>query len=203
MRYSFICVLSLLLMGAAPSCVSNRVKPDTSELSAIEANDFTVFIEGCKSPVETGFNFCRVSEGGVTAEQKIAFIVPPAKCKSDKECVYLKIIFPTDRPPLSFAVPKNQTRLEITWDKILDRATFEKNDRGFWGVEQSWKWIDLDGNERESLSQGFIYLRVVAKNYTSLVNAEADPNFAWQWVENKNNFNLTTQGRASVWKSGQ
>jgi len=185
-------------LGLGASKCTHGVRPDSSTVFAAEANDKTVIIEGCGSQPVVGYTYCRMREGGPTSG-KITLIAPPVKCQTEP-CVSFTLFFPDGSPSLGYTLPMGQTRLDVPWRELTKTDTFNKQQRGFWPVVMKWKWLDINGREYESYSEGEIRLRVLSSNYVPLHEIRAVPNFVWAWGEGKNQFRMTTAGRSSAWK---
>lgn len=199
MKYTLLILTGLLLCAA--SCKTN-LKPDP--WSALAANDYTGLIEspGCGFRVESGFAVCRKEEETSTAEN-LYFIAPPAVCDDPKSCVSVSIFFPDGSPSIGFTFPKGKTRLPVAWSQLLKRDTFEVADRGFWGFVYYIKYRDLQGNPRETRTQGEIYLRVTKKGYVSFENVTSSNYYVWNFLSNGKSgqhISMTTGGRTYVRK---
>lgn len=150
-------------------------------MPAILANDYTALIEGCGHQVISGYTYCRKTEGAV-ADEDLVFVGPITNCNRTS-CVEFKVYGPDGSIVFGSSIPKKQTRKAIPWNALLKRDTFEIQDRGFWIYTYNVFWLDSDGNENMSVSEGEIRLRILKDNYTSLADVESDSNFAWQWKD--------------------
>jgi hypothetical protein len=191
MRYL---LLAFLLLGAS-ECAHLRIVPDTTPVGAQEANDATVIIEGCGNQPVSGYTYCRVTEGGPTTGI-LTLIAPPALCK-EESCVFFKIFFTNGEPALGLSVPRGQMRVSIPWSDVVKRDTFLKDDRGFWPVLMETHWVDNNGLDRITFTEGEIRMRVLSKDYISLSSIQDDPNFQWTWSDDRARYKMTSAGR--VW----
>lgn len=190
-------LLAFLALGAS-EC-SHAVKPDISAITAAEAGDKSVLIEGCGSQPVVGYTYCRMREGTPT-NGSITLIAPPTDC-GEESCVSFTLFMPDGSASLGYQLPKKITRQEVAWKDLVKTASFQKSQRGFWPVVMKWRWLSaIDGKPYESYAEGEIRLRVVAASYTPLHEIHEDPNFVWKWSEGKINYRMSTAGRASVWK---
>jgi hypothetical protein len=188
----------MMSMGAT-NCAQNRVMSD-AQASAIESGDETGLIEGCGQQVTSGLTFCRKQEGDAGTDA-VYFIAPPAKCLGDGPCVSFKIYFPDDTPTYGDTIAQGATRSKpITWATLLHKPTFDLSDRGLWPFSYDVKWIDQNGKEQHSYSDGEIVLRVYKKGYLPLAQVQGDPNFVWSWLENGIPVKMTTGMRVWVGK---
>lgn len=196
MRYLMVILAAFCFLGA--SRCANMVRPDSSALAA-EMNDATVMIEGCGNQPIVGYTYCRVTEGQSTEGNNLILLSPPTVCKSEP-CVVFNIYMPQGQDDFSVSVPMGQTRTMLPWGKILNRPTFEKGDRGFWGIVMKWKWLDLEGKEYESIAEGEIRMRVLSRDYERLDNGDENSAFVWKWRDLSFNYRMTTAGRAAIWR---
>lgn len=190
--------LILVMTGMGASRCSNAVKPDISTVLAAEANDATVIIEGCGSQPMTGYGYCRMREGDPTVGE-ILVSVPPVDCAAET-CAQVTVFFPDGSPSVAYQVPKGQTKIAVKWSELTKGSVFEKNHRGFWPILMRWKWIGPDKREYESLAEGEVRLRVLARDYLPLHELHEDENFVWKWTVMPDHFRMSTAGRASVWR---
>lgn len=188
-------ILTMGFLGLGASQCAHKVALDQSAF-AIEANDATVVIEGCGSQPVVGYTYCRFREGAPTTGF-LSLLAPNADCNADS-CVSFQVFFPAGTPALGISVPKGQNRAKLLLKDLVKRDTFQKDDRGFWPVLMSVKFMGSDGNEHEMRAEGEIRMRVLAAKYTPLQEVENDPNYVWQWSEGKTVFKMTTAGRAWV-----
>lgn len=194
-----VIVIAGLGVGAS-DCSSPVVKPDSMSVYAIDANDTTVIIQGCGSQPVVGYAYCRKREGATTNEG-LTVMAPPVDCGRPECSIQVEILFPDGSPSVTKLIPKGQTRAVFSWREILKSATFERNFRGFWPVLMSWTWIGPDEREHETVIEGEIRLRVYASGYAPLNEVKEDSNFVWKWADvEKNQYRMTTSGRASTWK---
>ena len=183
---------------------ARAVQPDAVQ-DAILAGDATGLVEGCGNQPVVGFTYCRLVEGDA-ADQTISFIGPPAKCNDPDSCVFIKVFNQAGQIAWGGSIPKDQTRVYVSWRKLLGcqdppaTCQFQVGNRGFWTYDHEVHWIDPDGHDRKSISQGDIVLRVYHQGYTPLDKVEADPNFVWSWVDGNFIYHMTTGLRAYVGK---
>lgn len=161
------------------SCAFSKVPNKDIGMSAVEGGDFTALIEGCGHPIIAGYTYCRKTEGDA-ANDNLYFIGPITNCKRDF-CVEYKLYGPNGEVLDGGSLNRKANRKAIPWSKILGRDTFEINDRGFWLYTYKVYWLDKDGNENTSVSEGEIRMRVIRKEYTPLDNVAHDINFVPQW----------------------
>lgn len=196
MRLYVILLSALCLMGLS-RCQDGRVKPDVS-ISAIEANDATVLIDGCGNQPAVGYTYCRVREGDPTTGT-ISVVVPPSVCLSKTSCASLQVFFPTGgNLTLGVTVPAGQERVAIAWSDLVKRTNFLKDDRGFWPVLLTWKWLDPNGVEQTTTAEGEIRMRVLGAGYLSLSAVTDSPDFAWRWSDARGHYGVATSGRATA-----
>ena len=167
-------------------------------MAAVEAGDFTALIEGCGNQLVPGYTYCRKQEGTATADQKITLVAPATEKK--KVAATYKIFFPDGSPSLGGSFNPNSTRVDISWKDLTRRATFEVNDRGFWGVLIEVNYVDNEGNSQRILVEGEIRMRVLKANYVPLNDVQDDPSYSWKWKHNSLNVAMTTAGRTYVSK---
>lgn len=172
----------LILLCLIASCALSKTYPKKDRLmSALDGKDFTALIEGCGHQVTSGFTYCRKSEGS-TANETLTFIGPITNCNR-QSCVEFKVYGPDGNIIFGSAIPKNQTRKSIPWNTLLNRETFEVQDRGWWLYVYHVFWIDSEGNEHLSVSEGEIRLRIVKKEYVPLSNVDTDGFQTWKWKD--------------------
>jgi len=189
-------IMCLFAFLGAGRCSLVQVTPDTI-MSAVEAEDYTVLIEGCGNQLVPGYTYCRVREGDSTGHN-IALVGPPTVCKKPDACIFYKIYFPDGSPSIGGGIPKGQTKVEIPWTDLTKKTQFEVGDRGFWPITMEVYWIDPDGNEMQSFAIGEIRLRVFRQEYLPLNNVASDPNFVWVWNQDGLTVKMTTGIRAYV-----
>lgn len=189
----------LMLLNTACAAGKGRVKLDTNTTSPVVDGDATGLVEGCGNQPIVGFTYCRVSEGD-NAGQSISFIGPPAVCNQPEGCVFVKVVSNNGQVVWGGVIPKKQTRVSVPWSTLLSSPTFEIGHRGFWTFREDVYWLDPDGKERVSTSQGDIILRAYRKEYVPLNNVEQDPNFVWQWTEGDFLYKVTSSLRAFIKK---
>ena len=102
--------------------------------------------------------------------------------------------------PLGGTFKENEIRIPIKWKALLKRETFEKGDIGFWGIRYWIKWIDTEGREQTTITDGDIHLIVVDPKYVSLHSIESDDSYVWDFISNGVNVKMTTGGRTYVKK---
>jgi hypothetical protein len=186
-------VTFLLFSHSACAMSRGRVALDPVTRSTILDGDATVVIVGCDQTPAIGFAYCRMQEGQ-TSDQSLGFIVPPSKCHQ-QECSYIKIWDHSGKLIWGGAPPKGQTRIEVSWKTLLSGLNFEVNHRGFWTVNLTVYWLDKDGNERQSVAQGDIVLRVYRKGYLPLNRVSDDPHFVWDFNEGSCRYQMTSSLR--------
>ena len=169
--------------------------PDPA-MAAVEAGDKTALIEGCGNQLVSGYTYCRITEGDATG-QSLTFVAPPTICERDA-CVFFKVFFPTGEPSYEDSVTRGETRKEIPWSMLLKRETFEKSDRGFWPFVYTIYWLDKEGNEQITISEGEIRLRVLDAGYQALHESKKNPNFVWKWKHDGVDVGMTTGARTHV-----
>lgn len=193
MRLIVVVLSGLALLGAS-RCASVKLEPDTA-MAAIEAQDYTGMVDGCGKQPIIGFDYCRVEEGSTTTKG-FSFIGPPAVCKGEA-CVFIKV-YKGGEVIWGGSIPKGKTKIALTWKDLTKQDSFAVGDRGFYPYTHEVKWIDKDGNERTSFSQGELVLRVYKKGYIPLHTVSDDPNFVWRWIEDGRMIRLTTGLRAFI-----
>lgn len=196
-RLLFLSLFSSFLFIGASRCAVG-VKPD-SVTAALVSGDYTALIEGCGNQLVPGYTYCRFSEGEI-AQGFVTFVAPPVICLGKKEepCVTFKVYFPTGEPTYGGEIPRGKTRANVEWETLLHKKTFEKGDRGFWPFTYRIRWVDPEGKEQLTMSQGEIRLRVYSKEYIPLQNVSEDENYVWKWVENGLPVHMTTGARTYV-----
>lgn len=195
-------VLSSLLFSL-PACAfgpkRKTVAVDVVTQSTAKDGDATGLAEGCgQQPSPLGM-FCRLVEGDVV-EKSIFFIGPPADC-ARAACVFVKVWNNQGQLIAGVEIPKGQTRVGVTWEKLLGRKVVALDDRGTWSFNTTVYYLDPDKRERESTSQGDIVLRVFRKGYVPLSSVESDPNFVWTWTDNGMLYKMTSGLRAFAARS--
>ncbi len=185
-------VIIIAMLFCSFAACAKTPKRDTG-MSAIEGNDHTGLIEGCGSQLVAGMLRCKKTEGMSVAGDYLSFLGPITNCKRDF-CVEFKVY--NNRGELIFgdAIPRKSNRKDVAWEKILDRKTFEINDRGFWFYKYQIYWVDSNGNENVSVSDGEIYLRIIKKDYIPLDYVVNDKNFTWSFVSRNNEVIKMTTG---------
>ncbi len=168
-------------------------------VDAVVAGDATGLVEGCGAQPIVGFTYCRVVEGDA-AEQKLAFIGPPAKCAREDACVFVKVFTAGGQVAWGGMIKKGETRVEVPWKAVLGGERFEALHKGWWAWNVDVLWTDADGNERRSRAQGDLILRVFPKGYTPLDRVKDDPAFAWIWTDSGREYKMTTGLRAYTGK---
>lgn len=187
-------VLVLFLIFAC-----NEYPLEDKFISAVAAGDYTALVEGCGNQLVPGYTYCRKTEGDASGEL-IHFVAPISNCKK-ASCVEIKVFGIDGDLVYGNTIPKDKMRLSVSWEKLLKRSTFELSDRGFWPFICRVYWVDSDGNERLSVSEGEIRLRVLKKGYIALHEVENDPNFAWEAkTRNNETIKMTTGMRTYVSK---
>ncbi len=191
-----ILIIFIMLFSALAACAKTPVKD--KELSAIEGGDHTGLIEGCGNQLVAGMMRCKKTEGMSVKGDYLSFLGPITNCKREF-CVEFKVY--NNRGELVFgdAIPKKKNRKDVEWTKILNRDTFEINDRGMWFYKYTIYWVDGNGNENISVSDGEIYLRIIRDEYIPLDNVVNDRNFVWSfWTKNNELVKMTTGMRTYV-----
>lgn len=186
---SRVALLFCLLFALTAAQCSRGIKPDLA-MAAVEGGDYTVLIEGCGNQVISGFTYCRMTEGDASS-QVLTLIIPPAVC-AQEACVFFKVFYPDSNISYGGSIPRGQTRVSIPWKDLIKKEKFEVGDRGIWGVRVEAHWVDTDGRERISVADGEIRMRVLRKEYQSLLNVKDDPNFVWDWTDNGRLIKATT-----------
>lgn len=194
-------ILSLILfLSSFQACaMGRRVAIDPVVTSTVLSGDDTSIVEGCGNQPFVGGTFCRQVEGDAT-DKSIWLIGPPAKCSKD-QCVFFKIFDQQGNLVFGGALDKGKTRIEVPWKSLLSRDTFQMADRGLWGVRTTVFWIDKDGFDHQSDSTGTIILRVYAASYLPLNEVSTDPNYVWEWVDNGQEYKMTSSLRAYTKKA--
>ena len=167
-------------------------------MSAIEGKDATGPIKACGHQPIVGYTYCRKKEGQV-ADDKIWFYGPISNCERE-HCVYYKIYFPDGTPSYEGKIPKDQTKEFVLWSSLIKSDAFTVGYRGLWRYVYTIYWVDNDGNERKSLSDGDIRLIVYSADYEPLHNSPENPNYAFTWSEDGFNFKMTTGLRMYIGK---
>lgn len=204
-EYGFLVMVWMTVLAILASCSGTPGVRIDDAMGAIEGGDVTALIDGCGRQVQDGAMLCRKTEGDA-AQDKIYIVAPPIKCADrddDKDgkpdpCVTFKIFFPDGSPAYGDSIPQGQTRRAVAWSSLLKGSTFELGHRGFWAYSVERRFNGTDGHERREFDQGFIFLVVLRKGYTSLHEIAADPNYAWQWAESGAPVKVTSSGRAYV-----
>lgn len=190
-------LLCSFLMLAFMGATCTHVKPD-AELDALAAGDNTALVEGCGNQLVSGYTYCRKREGDV-GDDSLYFVGPASNCLGTGSCVSFKLYFPDgSQPAYGGSIPRGQTRVGVPWKSILGKNTFQVGDRGFWPFVMWVKYIQPDGKEYQTVSQGEIRMLVVRKEYISLSNVMDDPNFVWSWSENGVPVKMTAGSRIYV-----
>ena len=197
MKPFFILLLAFFTLGNS-NCSGVKMRPDISSVFAAEANDKTVIIEGCGNQPVVGYTYCRVREGA-PVDGTVTFVAPPSKCKTEP-CVTFTVYYPTGEHAKSIVVPRDQTRVAVTWRDLVKREVFVRGDRGFWPVVMTYRWIDMNEQEFEFTVEGEMRLRVIAKEYLSLHESAEDPNLVWRWSDGNSKYGFSTAGRAYAGK---
>ena len=188
----------LLIMGAlictAARCSSAPKVFDSSMLAAA-ANDSTAIIEGCGGRPAVGYAFCRVHEGDGTTG-RVTVQVPPAECPGPGSCATVRFLYPDGSPSLGLAVPRGTSSISASWLDLTKMPVFERNQRGFWGVQVFWRFYDEEGREVQGYAEGEIRLRVLARGYTALHEVRDADVWGWEWANATSVFRMSTAGRA-------
>jgi len=189
----FLQLLLIFSCLGASDCSTPAMIDKTA--NAASMGDATAFMSGCGSTPIPGYVYCRKKEGAITSVDKVTFYGPKGTCDRDN-CTFITIYFRTGEPRLSLAIPKDKTYVSATFKQLTRRDRFEKFDRGYWPVLMKTYWIDDDDDERETVQEGEIRLRVYGTGYAPLHEIRNNPNFGWGWKLNGRVFKLTTAGRA-------
>jgi hypothetical protein len=175
-----------------------RVPIDPVTPSTVIDNDTTGLVQACGNQPIVGFTYCRVQEGD-NSGQSISFLGPPAKCNQEDSCVFIKVWNQQSQLIWGGSIPKDQTSVKVPWKVLLSgRDQFQLGDRGFWTFNTQVFWLDPDGRERTSTSQGDILLRVYRKGYLPLHEVREDPNFVWEWHDGGFLYRMTSGLRAYI-----
>lgn len=180
------------------SCAANkgRVALDPVTSSTVLDGDATAIVEGCEQQPIVGFTYCRFQEGE-SAYKFLWFIGPPSKC--DREaCVYIKVWNGEGNLVWGGSIPKDKTRVSVSWKTLLSAPTFDSGKRGFWTFNEQVYWKDPDGRERVSTAQGDIVVRVYRSGYLPLDKVANDPSYVWKWYDNGFFYQMTSGLRAFV-----
>ncbi len=195
MKY-FLLVHILFFIG----CSCTHTSKQLDKQSAVENNDLTALMSGCgQQLVNSGYLICRENEGQVSKDEHLIIHTPPdLKCESD-HCTYVKVFFPDGKPTLEKSIPSVTPLLRISWSEIVNKPVFDITDRGFYAVSITMKYLGPDGVERQTYAQGMVFMHVVRKEYTSLIENQDDPNFNWTWKTDQNQtIKMTTGYRVFV-----
>lgn len=191
--------LGLLVLAVFAACASGGLRPDEAMAQlgvrdTQQAGDATVVIEGDQPP-PVGFHFLRFQQGEI-ATGSVALVVPPAQCRPEgARCVHWAIRRP-DGQVIGDDVPRGQVRVVIAVRDLFGSATAELGHRGPFFVLLTVKWVDEQGNDRESRAEGIIEVRVVSQGYQSLNQTPSSREFAWDWIDQGRNYRMTTALRA-------
>jgi len=190
-----LCFLAL----SAARCSQYAVNMDSSA-NAAEAGDATVIIEGCGSQPVVGYTYCRFEEGLNAETTTLTLHAPPVICDRES-CIDVQIFFPDGSPSLGFSIPRGETKATVLMSDLIKRKEFTKQDRGFWPVLLTIRYIGPDG-ERLTFAEGEIRLRVLSKNYVPLHEIRDSAEYAWRWRSKEGQlFRMSTSGRAYTGKS--
>ena len=195
--HRFLAFFTMALVGC--SCTTLPKIQDTQ--SAVAANDLTALISGCgQNQVGVGYLVCREIEGGETHQEFLYIHAPPnLSCDDSGACVYFKIFYPDGRPTYEGNIKKGEAFAKIPLSALVDKSTFDLSDRDFYGISITLKYKSSDGIERKTYADGYLFLHVVRKNYVSLLEAENDEAFVWQWQTKENQtIKMTTGFRVFV-----
>ncbi len=188
--------LFFLLLVACAARVSNV---DTGPLSLV-SNDPTGIVAGCGQQATVGYVYCRKTAGDDTTDALLEFAVPPAVCPL-AACSSLVILSPTGAPALRLDAPKGQTSITVKWSDLTGTPTFTADARGFWPFVLTVHWTDSSGNPQETVTDGEVRLRVLAKGYQTLGDGWSPSSFAWQWTAGAHEYGMTTAGRVQTRKA--
>ena len=196
MKIALVFIL-MIFYSCAYSGLFKKTPILDTQMSAIEGGDYTALVEGCGNQLVPGYTYCRKYEG-TSSDEEIFFVGPITNCKREF-CVEFKIYQPDGSAPIGDSIPKKENRKSVKWSRILRRDTFENGDTGFWPFNYKVYWIDKNGRENFSISQGEIRLRVLKKEYIPLNEVVNDFNFTWNILtRNNETIKMTTGMRAYV-----
>lgn len=187
-------ILCLPLVLGIASCRSRGTVVEDA-MSAVEAGDYTALVEGCGNQLIPGYTYCRKMEGSSTQEL-LNFHAPKTECVKEP-CRTFKVFGPNGDVVYGGEFKRGELKVGVPWSALTGSSTFEISDRGFWGVIYEIKFIDSEGRERTTLTQGEIRMRVLKKEYIPLHNVSADKGFVWKW-EAGVPVRMTTGGRTFV-----
>jgi len=193
MKKNLLLLMVLVLVGA--KC-KDGVKEDT-QMSALEAGDYTALIEGCGNQPVPGYTYCRKIEGNATGEL-LFFLAPPSIVCPENICAEIKVYNPSGEVAWGGIIPKGQPSISVEWKQLTKKDTFDVGDRGFWGYMYTYYYVGEDGNTHQTVTQGEIRLRVIRKAYISLQEVSEDSNFVWKWKHKGHDIKMTTGGRTYV-----
>ncbi len=191
-------ILSLFAIIIA-SCASQGLRPDEAMAAlhvrdAQQAGDATLIIEGTNPP-PVGHHFLRFTEGEIVTGA-IYLQVPPAACRPEgASCVSWRIRRP-DGVTIGGDVPRGQTRVVVMVRDLLGSTTAELGHRGPFFALLTVLWVDDQGNDRTSVTEGIIDVRVVKNGYQSLHAIPTSRDFAWEWTSDGRVYRMTTALRA-------
>jgi hypothetical protein len=192
----FAILIFMFMLVACSSCNTARTAPDTQTMTAIAAGDLTALIQGCGNQLVSGYTYCRKVEGDNTTES-VVFVIPTSKCGEDS-CAEVKIFFPDGSPTYGYVFKKGETIHRVKWADLTKKSTFDIDDRGFWPFTYRIKYIDKQGKQRETVTEGEIRLRILRKGYTPLHEISEDMNFVWKFQYDGVDVKMTTGGRTYV-----
>ena len=164
-------------------------------ISLLEAQEPTLLIEGCGNRPASGYTYCRLVEGSIES-QKIMFHFPPVTCGSDK-CIHLKIINAHGLAVIGLSLNKMETRLDVSWEKLLERKIVQSGDRGIWIALAEIRFTEGSQIKKITL-EGEIRVRVLPMGYLSLSTIENDSSYYWEWNDKNNLFKMNKGGQTFV-----
>lgn len=186
----------MLCLIACSSCNDAFTSQDKETISAIEAGDVTALVQGCGNQLVSGYTYCRKMEGENTSEV-VAFVIPSSRCGEDS-CAEVKIFYPDGSPTYGYQFRKGETIHRVKWSDLTKKNHFDVDDRGFWPYTYRIKWLDFEGKQRETITEGEIRLRVLRQGYIPLHEVQGDSNFVWNFKFDNTQVRMTTGGRTYV-----
>lgn len=184
-------LLTLILMFVGCSCTSAKLKLDPQ--NAIEGNDLTALISGCGQQINSGYLVCRMIEGSTSNEYIYIHAPPNVDCDGDA-CTYFRIYFPDGKPTYEGVVKKGESFAKVAWSEIINKPKFDISDRGFYALSITLNFKDSFGNSRKTYADGYLFMHVVKKEYTSLLENERNEYFVWEWIAPTNQTVKMTTG---------
>jgi hypothetical protein len=192
----FSVLLLFPLLGCSCSSPPKLIDPQ----NAIDYGDLTAIMSGCGQQLaSSGYLICRENEGKTSKNEYLVVHTPPGlDCESDT-CTYVRVFFPDGRPTLEKSIPKGQALIQIPWSELINKDVFDLTDRGFFSVSVTTHYKGPDNTKLKAFASGMVFMHVVRKAYTSLIENEDDENFTWIWkTENNQTLKVTTGWRVYV-----